>query len=287
MIGLIYLIGFLVIAFIVYLLVEVVFGGAPKGALAEAHTMAGGNRGSRLQQALNPLGVPVQKYMPPAFLRAMSADLYWAQMAKKWLDWNAIQLVALRLVAGVGGFVLGMFMTQEIIVSLVLAYGGWAYPSMSANSAARKMRRLFVSQLPEFIQLISAQMAAGISMEESISRVSKSPGIVAGCMREVMRQSQGRDLVEQIQREAQESLLPELIGMSIQLAFIKRGTAQKELMGQLAMSIAADYIGGAERRAEKLGSEMIIPMILFYFVPFLVVLLTVLMYPVMTNIFGA
>ena len=87
-------------------------------------------------------------------------------------------------------------------------------------------------------------------------------------------------------REAQESLLPELIGMSIQLAFIKRGTAQKELMGQLAMSIAADYIGGAERRAEKLGSEMIIPMILFYFVPFLVVLLTVLMYPVMTNIFG-
>ena len=287
MLGLIYLIGFLVTAFIVYLLVEVVFNNAPKGALSEARTMAGSSRTSRLQQVLTPLNVPVQKYTPPSFLRAIKGDLYWAQISDKWTGWNAVQFVTLRLVIALGGFLAGMFMTGELIVALVLGYGGWAYPAMSANGAARKARRLFISQLPEFIQLIAAQMAAGISMEEAISRVSKSPGMVAGWMREVIRQAQGRNLIEQIQREAQESLLPELIGMSIQLAFIERGTARQELMSQLAMSIAADYIGGAERRAEKLGSEMIVPMVLFYFVPFLVVLLTVLLYPVMTNIFGA
>jgi Flp pilus assembly protein TadB len=286
MFGLVYLVGFLVTAFIIYLLVEVVFTGAPKGALADAHTMAGGNRTSRLQQALSPLGVPVRKYAPTIFLRKSAADLYWAQMMDKWIGWNAVQFVALRLVAGLGGFVFGLFTTQELLVSAILAFAGWSYPSMSVNGVARKARRVFVSQLPEFIQLVSAQMAAGVSMEESISRVSKSPGMVAGWMREVIRQAQGRDLIEQIQREAQESLMPELIGMSIQLAFIKKGTAQQELMGQLAMSIAADYIGGAERRAEKLGSEMIVPMILFYFVPFLVMLLTVLLYPVITNLFG-
>ena len=287
MLGLIYLIGFLVTAFIVYLLVEVVFNQAPKGALSEARTMAGNTQTSRLQQALNPLNVPVQKYTPPSFLRSTKADLYWAQISGKWVGWNAVQFVALRLVVALGGFLLAMLTTRELIVALVLGYGGWAYPAMSANGAARKAQRLFVSQLPEFIQLIAAQMAAGISMEEAISRVSKSPGMVAGWMREVIRQAQGRNLIEQIQREAQESLLPELIGMSIQLAFIERGTARQELMSQLAMSIAADYIGGAERRAEKLGSEMIVPMVLFYFVPFLVVLLTVLLYPVLTNIFGA
>lgn len=287
MLGLVYLIGFLVTTFIIYLLVEVVFSSAPKGVLADAHTAASGNRASRLQQALNPLGVPVQKYVPPAFLHKSAADLYWAQMSEKWIGWNAVQFVALRLVAGLAGFVIGMLMTQELIVSIVLAYVGWSYPAMSVNGVARKTRRTFVSQLPEFIQLVSAQMSAGVSMEESISRVSKSPGMVAGWMREVIRQAQGRDLIEQLQREAQESLLPELIGMSIQLAFIKRGTAQQELMGQLAMSIAADYIAGAEQRAEKLGAEMIVPMVLFYFVPFLAVILTVLLHPILTNLFGA
>jgi Flp pilus assembly protein TadB len=287
MIGLIYLIGFLCAAFIVYLLVEVVFVGARKGALNEAHEMAGATRQTRLQRALEPLGVPVKRYAPSGLVRTMAADLYWAQLTGKWIGWNSVQFVALRLVAGVGGFVFGMFTTQEMVASLVLAFVGWSFPAMSIGGAARKARRIFVSQLPEFIQLVSAQMAAGVSMEEAISRVSKTPGMVAGWMRDVITQAQGRDLIEQIQREAQESLLPELIGMSIQLAFIKRGTAQQELMGQLAMSIAADYIGGAERRAEKLGSEMIVPMILFYFVPFLIALLTVLLYPVMTNLFGA
>ena len=66
-------------------------------------------------------------------------------------------------------------------------------------------------------------------------------------MRKVLQMAQGRDLIEQMQREAQESQLPELIGMAVQLEFIRRGTAQQELMGQLATSIAADYIGNAEQ----------------------------------------
>jgi hypothetical protein len=105
-------------------------------------------------------------------------------------------------------------------------------------------------------------------------------------MRMVIQQSLGRDLIEQIQREAQEALMPELIGMGVQLSFIDRGTAQQELMGQLATSIAAEYIGQAEARAEKLGSELVIPMVLFYFVPFLITIIVVIGYPVMIGLFG-
>ena len=179
-----------------------------------------------------------------------------------------------------------MFATKDVLMSLLAGYIGWVYPGMSVNGVARRTRRLFVSQLPEFVQLVSAQMAANVSMEEAIQRTSKSPGLVGQWMQKVLRQAQGRNLIEQMQREAQESLLPELIGMSVQIAFIRRGTAQQELMSQMAMSIAADYIGEAEQRAEKLGSEMVVPMVIFYFVPFLVTLLMVMAYPVMTNLFG-
>jgi len=283
--ALIYLIGILITAFIAYLMVEIVWERAPKGALSEAYS-AETKSGSRLQGMLSPLGVPVQKYAPPGVLRKTQSNLYWAQMVGKWQGWNAVQFIALQIASGVGGFLLGMFMTKDPIMSLVAGYIGWVYPGMSVNGVARRARRQFVSQLPEFVQLVAAQMAANVSMEEAIQRTSKAPGLVGQWMQKVLRAAQGRNLIEQMQREAQESLLPELIGMSVQISFIRRGTAQQELMSQMAMSIAAAYIGEAEQRAEKLGSEMVVPMVIFYFVPFLVTLLMVMAYPVMTNLFG-
>jgi len=55
-------------------------------------------------------------------------------------------------------------------------------------------------------------------------------------------------------------------------------------MGQLATSIAADYIGNAEQRAEKVGAELVIPMVIFYFLPFLVTLLAVIGWPIVQNL---
>jgi len=121
-------------------------------------------------------------------------------------------------------------------------------------------------------------------MEEALRRTAQAQSLVGKWMRWVLQMAQGRDLIEQMQREAQESHLPELIGMSVQLEFIRRGTVQQELMGQLATSIAADYIGSAEQRAEKVGSELVIPMVVFYFLPFLVTLLAVIGWPIVQNL---
>ena len=59
--ALIYLTGILVTAFIAYLLVEVVLDRTPKGALSDAYRHNDTHQNSRLQNALSPLGVPVQK----------------------------------------------------------------------------------------------------------------------------------------------------------------------------------------------------------------------------------
>jgi len=285
MVTLIYLTGIAVFTLVIYLTLELA-PAIPTGRLAETLTPSDGFDRSGWRKTLSTLDQPVAKWAPAGFLRRTRSDLYWAQLGEQWADWNEVQFTSLRLALAAMGSSLGVLATGEPVLGLVGGLIGFQYPSMNMAGKARRIRRQFIAQLPEFIQLVSAQMSAGVSMDEAISRVSKSPGMVSGWMREVIRQAQGRDLFEQIQREAQESLLPELIGMSIQLTFIRRGTAQKELMGQLAMSIAADYIGGAEQRAEKLGSEMIVPMVLFYFVPFLAVILTVLLYPVLVNLFG-
>ena len=287
MTGLIYAIGIGVTVFIVYALVEFVWDRTPRGALSDAFTPAdaaakpGGLRGM-----MTPLYKPVEKYAPPALLRKIYANLYWAQMGGKWLGWNPVQFMALQVAAVTAAVVLGMGLYGDLGFTAIAALLAYNLPGILMNGVARRTRRNFMSQLPEFIQLVAAQMAANVSMEQAIRRVSKAPSIVGEWMRGVIQQAQGRDLIEQIQREAQEALMPELIGMGVQLGFIRRGTAQQELMGQLATSIAAEYIGQAEQRAEKLGSELVVPMVLFYFIPFLITILVVIGYPVMVGLFG-
>ncbi len=286
--ALIYLIGIGVTLYIVYVLVEIVFERTRRGQLAE--TLSGPDNNVRqatgLRGALIPLEKPVGKYTPAGLLRKTEGNLYWAQMLGKWIGWNGVQFIALQLVAAAGALVFGLFFLKDPLMAGVAALIGWNYPAMSVNGVARRTRRRFIAQLPEFIQLVSAQMSANVSMEEAIQRTAKSPGLVGQWMTRVLQQAQGRDLITQLQREAQASRMPELIGMAVQLGFIKRGTAQQELMGQLAMSIAADYVGQAEQRAEKLGSELVAPMVIFYFVPFLAALLTVMAYPIFTHLFG-
>ena len=285
MTALIYLTGIAVFALIIYLTLELV-PAAPTGRLDEILTPAEGVPLTGWRKSLSSLDKPVSKWTPTGFLRKTHADLYWAHMGESWNDWNEVQFTSLRVALAVAGFGAAMVVTAQPVFALVGSLIGFQYPAISMGGVARRYRRQFIAQLPEYVQLVSAQMSANVSMEEALRRTSQAQSLVGKWIRGVLQMSQGRDLIEQLQREAQESHLPELIGMSVQLEFIRRGTAQQELMGQLATSIAADYIGTAEQRAEKVGSELVIPMVIFYFLPFMVTLLVVIGWPIVQNLGG-
>ena len=195
-----------------------------------------------------------------------------------------MQFTSLRITLGLAGFGVAMAATALPLLGLVGGLIGFQYPALSMAGTARRTRRQFNAQLPEYVQLVSAQMSANVSMEEALRRTSQVESLVGKWVRGVLQMAQGRDLIEQLQREAQRSRLAELIGMSVQLDFIQRGTAQSELMGQLASSIAADYIGRSEQRAEKIGSELVIPMVIFYFLPFMITVLAVIGWPILQNL---
>ncbi len=279
------LIGIGIFALIIYLTLELA-PAAPTGRLAETLTPADGVVLTGWRRSLSVLDKPVSKWSPAGFVRKARADLYWAQLAGKWMDWNEVQFISLRVAAAIGGAIVGTVVFGEPVLTLVVALIGFQYPAMAMGGIARRTRRQFTAQLPEYVQLVSAQMSANVSMEEALRRTSQAQSLAGKWMRKVLQMAQGRDLVEQMQREAQDSQLPELIGMAVQLEFIRRGTAQHELMGQLATSIAADYIGNAEQRAEKIGSELVIPMVIFYFLPFMVTLLIVIGWPIVQNLGG-
>ena len=177
--GLIYAIGIGVTVFIIYTLVEFVWDRTPHGALSDAFTPSdaaakpGGLRGM-----MSPLYRPVEKYAPPALLRKIYANLYWAQMGGKWLGWTPVQFVTLQVAAVTAAVVLGMGLYGDLGLTCIAALLAYNMPGILMNGVARRSRRNFMSQLPEFIQLVAAQMAANVSMEQAIRRVSKSPSIV-------------------------------------------------------------------------------------------------------------
>jgi Flp pilus assembly protein TadB len=285
MTGLIFGIGILVMILVVVLTMEYVpvMRKGKAARILEASTTQNEDPVSGLRRTLYPLEKPVQKWAGPGLLKKARFDLYWAQMVDKWAGWTALQFVTLRVFTGMVGAVIGLVVFKNPVFAVVVGFIGWQYPTMGVGGIARRARRQFQAQLPEYIQLVAAQMSAGISLEEALRRTSRADSLPAQWMRRVIQMAQGRTLVGQIAKEAEESQLSELISMGVQLGFIQRGTAQQQLLGQLAAQIAADYIGQAEMRAEKIGGELVIPMVIFYFLPFLVCLMALIAWPMVSG----
>jgi Flp pilus assembly protein TadB len=233
---------------------------------------------------LSKLDSSTARWVPASILRRAKADLYFAQLVGKWEGWDEVQFTSLRIALCLGAFVFGLLVYDNMIPAVLAALLGWQVPVVLLGGVARRVRRRFQSQLPEFIQLVAAQMAAGVSLEEALRRTAQTESLAAKWMRHVLQMSQGRVVFTQLQKEAQASYLPDLIGLAVQLEFVRLGTAQQELMGQMAGRIAAEYAAGAEQRAERVGAELVIPMVIFYFLPFIAVILVLIGWPILATL---
>ncbi len=227
---------------------------------------------------------PTARWAPGSILRRTKADLYFAQLVGKWHGWDEVQFTSLRVALAVGALVFGLLIYDDLVPSVIASLMGWQVPVVLLGGVARRVRRRFQAQLPEFIQLVAAQMAAGVSLEEALRRTAQSDSLAAQWMRHVLQMSQGRVVFTQLQKEAQASTMPDLIGLAVQLEFVRLGTAQQELMGQMANRIAAEYTGGAEQRAERVGAELVIPMVIFYFLPFIAIILALIGWPILATL---
>jgi Flp pilus assembly protein TadB len=144
---------------------------------------------------------------------------------------------------------------------------------MLLHNPAEAMRKRVKSELPEFVQLIAATMAAGVSMDEALRRSTRVENITGRWMRRVVEKSSGRMLIEQLQKEAWESQMTELITFAVQMEFVRLGSNQQELMGTMAAQIAQDYIGQANERAAGVTTTLAIYVGVFFFIPFVLTVL--------------
>ncbi len=235
---------------------------------------------------------PVVKFTPLGWLRALEQQLYWSQLAGRWTGWSVMEVAALHAALCVAGAILALLVGRgsaltvlAIPITLPLVFN-----LLYLRAPTRRARRQFAAELPELVAIMAAEVASETTLQEAVARLSHAPGLGAAWFRQAQQRAAGRSLFTEgaqpgaLIEEALEGNERELITFVRALDNIKRrGTGARELLGQIARDTAARFIGAAQLRAEKVGSELILPMIFFFFLPYIVVILTVMAGPVLSG----
>jgi len=143
------------------------------------------------------------------------------------------------------------------------------------------VRRRFLRELPDAAQNLALLAAVGVSVGEALRRLAGGQGLVSTWVRGTLALAAGQQLFSPseaekgfLRKRAEESRLPALINLAVQLDLVQRsGTSAGQLLGDLATNVAQAYESEMAERAEKLGATLVFPTMIFYFIPYIVAIL--------------
>jgi hypothetical protein len=240
----------------------------------------------------------------PSYVEALKTDLYWMifeeNMEKKVVLATEVSQEVIYDRLGKQIFmslILGLvaFLTLRSPAALIIGgLAGWLLNRSSLKARASSIRGQLAQELPEFIQLLAAETASGAGLDMVIGRVSEGPGLAPLWMRNVLAQAQGQSLFAPhkndprglLHYEAARSGDPHLVDLAVQLRYALKGLETRALLQSLARRYADDFVSQASIRAKKLGNSLSAIAALFFFVPFLIILLLVVGVPILSMFSG-
>lgn len=228
----------------------------------------------------------------PFSLDTWEEHLRWAQRGGYFKGWGIGRLVFTAMIyAGVGALVL---LVNPAPASLLVPLGAAAYPFISVRAKANTVRKRVVRGLPEVAALVAAEMSAGVSPDQAVQRASVLPGPLTGLLSDVLAYSRSagcplfgrkpvRGALVEIFAQAD---LPELMAFAAQLDLVaEKGVAGATLMNEVARTLGREYRSRLDSEVEKLNGKLMLATAVFFFIPFVLVILGSFMAPVMA-IFG-
>jgi len=241
------------------------------------------------------LSALVARYAPGNLLTSARRKLYWAHFVGEW-TWipDPAAFWALVVVCGSLGFGLGVLaFGSDVILAAASTALGAALPYVLVSGKASKAMKRIRRELPEVAQLLALEVAGGSSVSQALERVAEGRSLVSRWLTRVLQEARGRPLFSTggsegvLVEKARESGLPELLALAVQLDFIHRkGTSVKELLGALAVSVAAEYLAEVEKKAERLPNDLVIPAVIFFFIPFVITIMLPITWPLLEALAG-
>jgi Flp pilus assembly protein TadB len=229
----------------------------------------------------------------PGYVRQIRSDLYWAAFADTRLRGRSAAAIFGRQVLLT--VAVGMAAYMALGSTIALAGGlfiGWSLARSDLHSKAETVRLRIAQELPEFVQLMAAESASGAGLEAVLKRAASGTGSVPRWLSGVLDASAGKPMFSEggkgtLRAAAEESGHPGLVSLAIQLGFAGQGIQVQSLLKSLAQTFADEFIAEGETRAEKLGSSLGVMAAVFYFMPFVITVLTVVGVPLISTITGS
>jgi Flp pilus assembly protein TadB len=233
------------------------------------------------------IGRQIAQRLPISF-DIWEAHLKWAQRGGYFKLWGVGRLVFMAMIYACLGA--SALLVNPSPASLLIPFGAAAYPFISLRAKANTVRKRVIRSLPELATLVASEMAAGISPEQAIQRTSVLPGALTGLLLEVLAYSRsaGRPLFGRkpvpgaLVEIASQAGLPELMSFATQLDLVaEKGVTGATLMNQVARTLAREYRSRLDSEVEKLNGRLMLATAIFFFIPFVLIILGSLIAPVM------
>lgn len=254
-----------------------------RGAAARVSGMLDGSN----QSAFDRYGEQYIKTRPVS----LADNLKMAQLGGKYADWTVGGILARSLVYG-GAALVYLLLTQPGPVFWLAVPIAAYYPILRVRSAANDTRAEIQRLMPETATALAAEMSAGASPEQALSRAAEIPGPLGKILKEAVSESSrsGRPafttgtaegvVLEVLARYN----LPALLRFGVQLDQVAgKGVEGPRVMSEVARGFAREYRAHVQMAAASLDNTLLMPMTLFFFAPFMVAILL----PILLALFSA
>jgi len=234
----------------------------------------------------------VARSTPLHWRMRLKTKLYWAHQLGTWTLWDEASFAALSLLGGVGGFMLGIADHAGWLMLVMVSGVGALLPYTQMNSKAELAQRTVRRQLPEIIQLIATEVAGGSSIAEALERTGQGHNLASKWIRETLQAAHGRSLFSRdedhkgvLYLRSKETGLPELVALARELDHAqKQGYGTQENLSRMATRSAKDFLRAMKLKAKELESKLVVPVVVFFFLPFLVAVIIPIGLPLLQSL---
>ncbi len=236
-------------------------------------------------------GERLAKRMTSGFFSSWKTSLYWANISGEYKSWTVGGMLARGLAAAIAVVLLIFLFGLPIFTWLMVPFAIFM-PYLLVNGKANETKKLVKRLLPETATVIAAEMDAGSTAGQAVSRAGELPGPLGAVINDAVsraRQSE-RAMFSRgaskgiLMEELSKHDLPELSRFAMQLDRVAaKGVDAPRIMVEIARGLAREYRSQIQQTASNMENELLIPMTLFFFLPFIVSILT----PVMVSLSNA
>ncbi len=229
----------------------------------------------RLLHLANPIG---RRIVLPSSLKNLEARVTYAGNPPLWTLDNILAMklisVLIGLVFGIPGALTGS--STGLFLGFALALAGYELPDLIIGSKASERQNLLRKTLPDTLDLLTVTVEAGLGFDAAVTQVAAfAEGPIAGELRRYLKEKQiGLSSREALQSMSNRSTVDEMKAFTAALLQADRigisiGPVLRELTGEMRNKRRQK----AQEKAQQVPIKIMVPMLLFIFPTFIIVVL--------------